>query len=256
MCKKLIIVTAFILLTGVFIFPAEAFQAVALTDSELDAIHAGGFDFNLSAAYAFRASVIHQINMVALTTRGGNISNVALNSSNHADVVNQLGVVSTQENVSALVAKTGDIVDAAINNSNCVNNTASRAVATQQNVAVAVALKGDVKDTVVNNVNLAKNAAAAVETNIAVMVAGGNIQNSQISNANDVQVGNVVIPDTQVVNIPTLTNDVVAKLSVNHSHGIKKTNISVAVSGLQNRPKRLLRNLKLNKIVRGLARFR
>jgi len=101
-----------------FLPSAHAYQATVLSDAELDAMHAGGFEFDINAAYAFRSAVISQINIAVMQAVNAG-SNITINAANKALVANQgNAAVTNQLNLNAVVAREGDLLNTVINNLN------------------------------------------------------------------------------------------------------------------------------------------
>jgi hypothetical protein len=252
-----IAIFVFIILISIGFLPYRAFagQAVVLSDAELDAVSAAGFDIDINAVLAYRSSVAAQSNIAAIYGLGA--SAVSLSNSNFAQV-NNFGnsAVAVQSNIAAVVAKEGDIQSATINNTNTanLNNTGNAsgqahatslnldlspqavltrinqvlanysAVASQSNVAAVVSLNGNIKDTVINNANTANltnlgNSAVAAQSNIAVLVAQGTIDNSSINNSNIADVVNTGLPAASPggANLQNFTySGVFGNLNINH----------------------------------------
>lgn len=111
-----------VFLISVYVFsnllsPASAFEAIRLSDEELDEICVGGFEFNLNAAYAFRSAVLSQTNISAVDNLGANT--ITINAINKGIVVNEGdSAVASQANISVVFSKVGDIIDTMIRNVN------------------------------------------------------------------------------------------------------------------------------------------
>ncbi len=118
-------ISSFILFTNYPIPIVYAGRAEILSDEELDAVHVGGFDFDLNAAYAFRSAVVNQLNIAGVSTLD-NTGSLNIAATNKALVLNEgNSAVTNQLNLNAVVAKSGDIVNAEIENLNVaqvVNN--------------------------------------------------------------------------------------------------------------------------------------
>lgn len=100
-----------------FLPQSYAYQAIGLSDKELENLCVGGFDFNLNAAYAFRAAIVNQNNIAAVSSL--NQANININASNKALVRNQGNfALAKQVNTSVIFSKVGDIANAVINNLN------------------------------------------------------------------------------------------------------------------------------------------
>lgn len=212
MAKKIFLTNLILAIVIIPLSLSYAYQAIVLSDKELDNVYAAGFDFDITAAYAFRAAVINQVvsqtNIAAVTSFNGNINNLDINNLNLAGLNNQLNSTLTgQSNFAAIVAKGGDILNALINNTNtadventlCAGNGSpgvgpggnASAIVTQTNVAAVIALNGNVGGAEINNSNYAGltnqgHSGAASQVNVAVVMAAGNILNTAINNAANV----------------------------------------------------------------------
>lgn len=262
-----------LIILGFFVFISFGFiraqEAIVLSDSQLDDISAAGFDIDINAVEAFRSAVIAQSNIGAV--KGFGLSNISLNNSNLGSI-NNIGNsgVGLQSNIAAVVAEKGNINGATINNSNIldIKNTGGQpgavsaslinadlssglaavnkvyadnsAVATQSNIAVMAALGGDITNSFINNRNFAAlnnlgNAALAAQTNIAVVVARGNIDNVAINNLNEALVTNTANAaggaQVQSFNYSGLLGSLyVNNLSISYSAQAAQANIAVIVS--------------------------
>ena len=226
-------------------------HATILTDEELDNIYAGGFDFDLAAAYAFRAAVVRQRNIAAINGINGNIKNPQINNVNSARVINVDGSGgswggSSQANVSAVVAQSGDIVGANVSSGNVLQTVAynspiavsvdvSPGNVTPQVDVIPVDVTAvdvtpidvtpldvtpvDVTPAEVTQVDLVP----AVQTNVAALVAlEGDIKQSTINNFN---VANIKDETNCTVAVENNIAVVVAGGSI-ESTGIKNTSIA------------------------------
>lgn len=110
-----------LLITFIYLFSyvpvTYAYHAVPLSDNELDNLCVGGFDFDLDAAYAFRAAFVSQNNISVVSTFNAN--NININATNQALVRNTgNSAVASQANISLVFSKLGNIVNTVINHLN------------------------------------------------------------------------------------------------------------------------------------------
>ncbi|MFH1678459.1 MAG: hypothetical protein ABH914_02435, partial [Candidatus Omnitrophota bacterium] len=155
MLKRIFFISLVFTIAGGFLSLSYAYQAIVLSDAELDSISAAGFDININAVLAMRQAM-----------RG-------------------------QNNISAVIAKHGNINGATINNSNKVHSSsAAPGIDQQKNVGVVVALEGNIQDAFINNINSAALTSPQdlTQSNLSIILARGNIKDSNISNVNSLTI--------------------------------------------------------------------
>jgi hypothetical protein len=220
-----IVIVFFFLITN--LSPIYAYQATVLSDKELDNLCVGGFEFNLNAAYAFRAAIVSQTNIASIVAMN-NVNQTNINATNQTLIKNQgNSALASQTNISTVFAHIGNIATAAIKNMNLadVSNIAIEAgaatvtslsasdsalpVADPTPLEASNSLAADPTpaieitpeipnltdlvepEVVINEVEL-ENSAAVAQTNIAaVMAPNGNIDDVNIANLNIAHVNNV-----------------------------------------------------------------
>ncbi len=194
MLKKIFPITLILILVIGFSSLSYAYQAIALSDAELDNVSAAGFDIDISAVLALREALM-----------------------------------SGQKNITSVVAQNGNINGIILNNSNTLTApSAETGISEQNNVAVVAALDGSIENTSVNNANTANlnSAQDFTQRNIAILVAKANIENSGITNANFLNTGG----ESYSIPFNSWVTHNIRNLSINYSAGAKQRNLEVIVS--------------------------
>ena len=270
MVKKIVLVIFILTIVSGLSSLSYAYQATQLSDQELDNICAGGFNIDINAARAFRSAVLSQNNITSIASIKGNVTHTSITSSNHASIANAVIPALDQSNISAVIAKAGDIVGAIIKNINDVdaNNTAPNASVNtfssktsnfldQNNVALAVALDGNVKNTTINNVNSATlnnagNSSPINESNIAIVVAGGVVENTSITNSNVAKVDNVKVSSSGGLKVSYLKNGKLTDFKFKNSSNVSQRSLTVVVAGIKNK---LSKKANIADTIRTLTNF-
>lgn len=197
MLKKIFFISLVLIISGGFLSSAYAYQATVLSDAELDSISAAGFDinkyFDINAVLALRQTV------------------------------------TGQNNISAVIARTGDINGVTINNGNTLNAFSSASgIGKQKNIGMVIALKGKIENAFIHNSNTASltNPQDLTQVNIGIIMAQGNIANSEIINTNSLTIlGGTSYSHTVVSPAPNIEH-----ISINYSALGKQSNLGVVVS--------------------------
>lgn len=153
--KKPFTAIIFLFLLINYLTPSYAYQALVLSDDELDNVSAAGFDINVEAVQAIRAAVVSQNNIAAVVSENGNIDNTTINNINNTSVqAFDSGVQISQNNIAALIALNGDITNAAINNINqaTASGELNSAIVSQSNIAILLA--NNISNSTINNINV------------------------------------------------------------------------------------------------------
>lgn len=136
---------------------AFAYMAVRLSDTQLDAISAEGFDINIDVARQLQqAAGVYQTNTAAIS--GLAVMEAEINNRNTAQVFSAIGPAEvSQENISCVMATQGNIDSARINNTNIaqIDVSAGTAMVSQSNINALFAPNGDILNSAINNINIA-----------------------------------------------------------------------------------------------------